>query len=268
MTTGAVIFAYDNESIDYLAMAAWSATNIRRHLGIPVAVVTDIENRCGDCFDQVILQPRRTDAGSRSFADSGVVKWHNTNRMDAYKLTPWDSTLLLDADYVVASSSLSTLFDCDQDFLAHRQAFDVTGKNDFSGLNTFGDYRMPMSWATVIFFRRSTQSRLIFESMNMIRDHWRHYVNLYHAGNSVYRNDHALTIALGIANGHCLDYPSIPWDLATVMPEYQLSQAAPDHYRIDYVDSENRARWVDMQGQDFHAMGKRHLGEIVANNLS
>ena len=35
MTTGALIFARNNEQIDYESMARWSAKNIERHLGIP-----------------------------------------------------------------------------------------------------------------------------------------------------------------------------------------------------------------------------------------
>ena len=34
MTTGALIFAYNNEQTDYVAMAAWTAKNIQRHQGI------------------------------------------------------------------------------------------------------------------------------------------------------------------------------------------------------------------------------------------
>jgi hypothetical protein len=41
MTTGAVIFARNNEHIDYVAMAQWSAQNIQRHLGIPTHIITD-----------------------------------------------------------------------------------------------------------------------------------------------------------------------------------------------------------------------------------
>jgi hypothetical protein len=41
MTTGALIFAYNNEHIDYVAMAQWSAQNIERHLGIPTTIITD-----------------------------------------------------------------------------------------------------------------------------------------------------------------------------------------------------------------------------------
>ena len=37
MTTGALIFAYNNDKINYVKMAAWTANNIKRHLKIPVA---------------------------------------------------------------------------------------------------------------------------------------------------------------------------------------------------------------------------------------
>jgi hypothetical protein len=90
MTTGALIFARNNEHTDYVAMAHWSAKNIQRHLGIPTHIVTE---------------DIRTDSGSRHFTNVGTVTWHNTNRMDAYRLSPWDRTLVLDADYVVAGGS-------------------------------------------------------------------------------------------------------------------------------------------------------------------
>ena len=55
MTRGALIFAFNNEQTDYLEMAAWSAENIRRHLNIPVAVVTDRPDADSDRrFDQVL----------------------------------------------------------------------------------------------------------------------------------------------------------------------------------------------------------------------
>ena len=86
MTVGALIFARNNERTDYIAMARWSAKNIERHLGIPTHIVTD-DSAPG--------------SNSRYFSDVGTVTWHNLNRMDAYRLSPWDRTLVLDADYVV-----------------------------------------------------------------------------------------------------------------------------------------------------------------------
>lgn len=250
MTVGALIFARNNEHTDYVSMARWSALNIKRHLGIDTIIITD---------------DSRTDSESRHFADAGTATWHNTNRMDAYKLSPWDRTLILDADYVVASDQLRGVLDCDEDFLAHRWAYDVTGCNNFCGLNWFGDVRMPMWWATVMVFNKSRQAELIFDTMAMIRDNWSHYRNIYKNNARTYRNDHALSIALLIVNGHTLDHPGIPWRLASLTPEHQLTQIDQDRYRVDFVNTEGKTRWMELR-QDFHAMGKKQLGDIVANN--
>jgi len=250
MTTGALIFARNNEHTDYVAMARWSAQNIRRHLGIGTHIVTD---------------DSRTDSGSRHFSDVGTVAWHNTNRMDAYRLSPWDRTLVLDADYVVASNQLQSVLDCNEDFLAHRWAYDITGCNDFAGLNYFGSVRMPQWWATVMVFNKSTQAKLIFDTMAMIRDNWSHYRHIYKNNTPIYRNDHALSIALLIVNGHTLDHASIPWQLASLTPEHDLIQIDQDRYRVDFVNSKGQYRWMELR-QDFHAMGKRQLGDIVASN--
>jgi hypothetical protein len=250
MKTGALIFARNNEQIDYEAMARWSAKNIERHLGIPTHIVTD---------------DSRIDSGSRHFSDAGTVTWHNTNRMDAYRLTPWDRTLVLDADYVVATDQLRSILDCEEDFLAHRCAYDVTGCNNFQGLNWFGDVHMPMWWATVMIFNKSKQAELIFDTMAMIRDNWNHYRNIYKISNPTYRNDHALSIALLVINGHTLSHRSIPWQLASLTPEHQLTQLEVDQYRVDFVNQQGQRRWIEIK-QDFHAMGKQQLGDIVANN--
>lgn len=267
MTQGVVIFAFNNEQIDYVAMAAWSARNIHRHLGLPVAVVTDVDDIARTCeFDQVILTESSTTEQIRFFHDyKASGKWHNTNRASVYELSPWDHTLVLDADYVVASDQLNQLFKIDQDFLAHRMAYDMSGHAAFDENNWFGTYKMPMSWATVMCFRRSKKSQLIFESMQMIRDNWTHYRQLYHVSEHTYRNDYALSIAMNMIDGHTLSTPSIPWNLASLKPETKLTQLEPDTYKAEYVTSDDKARWLLLKNQDFHAMGKKSLGAIVAN---
>lgn len=254
MTTGALIFAFNNDQIDYVSMAAWSAKNIQRHLGIPTRIITDQD-------------VETVGTNGRYFSDYGTtVVWHNESRTDAYKLTPWDQTLVLDADYVVASDQLKALLTADQDFLAHRWAMDVTGLNDFSGLNYFGNNCMPMWWATVMMFRHSARAQLIFETMTMVRQNWNHYRNLYKNSTPAYRNDHALTIALGVVNGHTVNHAGIPWNLATVAPEHKLSQVDQDQYRVDFLTADQKSRYITIRNQDFHAMGKSYLGDIVANS--
>ena len=101
--------------------------------------------------------------------------------------------------------------------------------------------------------------------MEMIKDNWTHYRNLYANSRLTYRNDHALSIALNIENGHTLQTHDIPWALASLTPSHKLTQLDQDRYRVDFITADKKSRWIEIT-QDFHAMGKQQLGEIVANN--
>jgi uncharacterized protein YbcV (DUF1398 family) len=263
MTQGVLIFAFNNEETDYLAMAEWSADNIRRHLNLPVSVVTNAKYT-GTAFDHVILADAES-GGTRYFEDyNSTVTWHNAGRVDAYNLTPYAQTIVLDADYVVASNNLKRLLNASQDFLCHRIAFDMAGQTDMRGLNSFGKYDMPMWWATVMMFRKSNTAQYIFDSMQMVRDNWQHYRDLYNIDRATYRNDFALSIALGIVSGHTMKVDEIPWALASVMPNTKLLRNLDlDSYTIEYTDSDQKLKHMGFEGLDFHAMGKKHLGDIV-----
>jgi hypothetical protein len=54
--------------------------------------------------------------------------------------------------------------------------------------------------------------------------------------------------------------------MASLTPDRNLQQLGADHYRVDFVTPDQKSYWIDVQGQDFHAMGKKQLGEIVASN--
>jgi hypothetical protein len=116
-----------------------------------------------------------------------------------------------------------------------------------------------------MWFNRSRHSQLIFEAMAMIRNNWTHYRRIYKNNHATYRNDHALSIALCLLQGHTLDVPAVPWSMASVMPEHKLTQTGMDSYRVEFEDHLQRSRWIELHDQDFHAMGKQQLGDIVAN---
>lgn len=268
MTTGALIFAFNNEATDYVRMAAWSAENIRRHLNIPVAVVTDADTADPrlKAFDQVI-HARPESGGTRWFEDyAHTVTWHNAGRVNAYNLTPWDHTLVLDADYVVACSDLKLILEYNTDFMCHRTAVNLNTGYPFTGLNVFGRHDMPMWWATVMLFRRSNTAQYIFDCMQMIRNNWEHYRALYSIDKKTYRNDFALSIALGIVSGHTGKVDQIPWPLLTVMPDHVLTKIEheTDSYNIAYHDSDSRPKHIQWHSADFHAMGKHYLENIIA----
>ena len=265
MTTGALIFAFNNEKTDYVQMAAWSAERIRRYLNIPVAVVTDATDAgLHQQFEKVIFAGAET-GGSRYFEDyADTVSWHNAGRTNAYRLSPFDQTLVLDSDYVVCSDQLKAVLNAPQDFLAHRTAFNVAWPAD-PFLDTFGRNQFPMWWATVMMFRKSATAQYIFDAMTMIKSHWQHYRTLYGITEKNYRNDYALSIALGIVSGHTLKVDSIPWPICSVMPDTELSlmSADPELWQFKYAGTDGKPKSVGIAGQDFHAMGKKHLEAVI-----
>ena len=264
MTTGALIFAFNNEKTDYVQMAAWSAERIRQYLNIPVAVVTDCQDRTRTRgFDRVIETDAAT-GGARYFEDyQSTVTWHNAGRTSAYELSPWDQTLVLDADYVVNSDMLLHVLAAEQEFLCFKDAYDLSDPSrEF--LTTFGRHKLPMYWATAMMFRRGATAQWIFESMTMIRANWQHYRDLYGIFESNYRNDYALSIALALVNGHNPQVDTIPWKMASVLPEHRLSAMGDAFWQLEFTNADSQRRKIGFAGIDFHAMGKRDLGEIIA----
>ena len=266
LTQGVLIFAFNNEATDYIAMAAWSAKNIRRHLNLPVAVVTDApEEAAKYTFEHIIVTAPDT-GGSRHFADYNTnVTWHNAGRINAYELSPFDQTLVLDADYVVASDQLLNVLAIPQQFVAFKDSVDVANMHEHG---TWGQYNMPMWWATVMMFRRGNISQYIFDSMQMIRANWQHYRDLYGIHQSNYRNDYALSIALGLVAGDEQSVHALQWLMLNVMPEHRLTcvDLDQDYYEVEYTNSESKLKTMSWKGIDFHAMCKKHLEVIVAAN--
>ncbi|PJF37927.1 MAG: hypothetical protein CUN55_19595, partial [Phototrophicales bacterium] len=135
---------------------------------------------------------------------------YNANRASAWDITPYAETIVLDSDYVVNSNQLNLLFEQPHDFLCHRHAYDIADKNSLVGFDTFSKTRLPHFWATVLFFRTTDRAKEIFDLIEMIRDNYDHYAELYGFQRTPFRNDYAVTIAQSINYGHVLDaIPSI-----------------------------------------------------------
>jgi hypothetical protein len=235
-------------------------------LNIPTAIVT---NQLFDASPhEICVYSTAEGKFTRKFADQeNDVTWYNGNRVDAYYLSPWDCTLVLDADYVISSAQLKKVLSMDCNFAAHKMAYDIIHQDNFDSLNSFGNFNMPMWWATVMMFRKSDEAEMIFDCMLMVKNNWDHYKNLYKISSPMYRNDFALSIALGIVNGHTLDHIAIPWKLASITPSRSLIKLSLDEYRVDFLTHDQKSRYITISNQDFHSMGKRHLGDIVASAI-
>ena len=47
------------------------------------------------------------------------------------------------------------------------------------------------------------------------------------------------------------------------MPDSHLTSSQIDSYDITFLDQHRKAKTIGVHGFDFHAMGKRRLGDII-----
>ena len=114
-------------------------------------------------------------------------------------------------------------------------------------------------------FRKSNTAQYIFDCMNMIRDNWQHYRDLYGISKATYRNDFALSIALGIVSGHTGVVEEIPGTLLSIMPDTELTKDKLG-YNINFADASGNQQYISFCNLAFHAMGKKHLENIIASD--
>jgi len=116
MTRGIILFAFNSIKYNYYEMAEFTAKRVNHFLGLPVTLVTDEESlptKTTYVWDKVITVTPNKD----NFRTWG--QWINKGRYQAYELSPYDETILLDVDYVVNSDKLLKTFEVYDDFCCH-----------------------------------------------------------------------------------------------------------------------------------------------------
>lgn len=268
MSDGVLIYAR-NSIFDYVRLARLNLCLIRRNLGLPVALVTDSDTADSSDlsdFDQVIIDNtpshnhRRFDLGNQTLSTI----WKNESRPQAYDLSPFDRTLLIDADYLVFSDRLLTLFETDLEFGVFDRVMDVTGKDTFRTDRRIGPYALPMQWATVVYYTRNDFARGIFVMMEQVRANYRYYSHLYGFDAGPYRNDFALSIALHALSGYGRRQAyTIPWACLTLTTrakiiDFDASKGVKYQYTY-HQDGGLRHSVGRLSGMDLHVMDKRSI---------
>ena len=267
---GVLIYAFNNERIDYFQQAVWCANRVRKHLDLPTTIVTDpASRRDRDCVHDVIYSVAES-GGSRVFnpgISTNADTWYNGNRFQSYHLSPYEQTIVLDSDYVVCSDRLLRLYETDIDVTAMKHVYDVTGRDNFSPYKSISKGRgLHHYWATVLYFRRSEMARDFFDFMTMIRENYSHYSNIYRFLPMPFRNDFAVSIALNTLYGHVPDaIPVIPWRMANVFSDVGVRTEDQETFELTYNVGDTAKR-ILLSGQDFHFMNKASLAKIYATD--
>ena len=199
---GVVIFATHTDETDYVGIAEQNARLVEHFMGLPTTIVSASDSGNNKRFS--------TDLNK-------FVEWKNFGRHEAYEASPYDETIILDADYLVFDNSLLRLFSTDFDYLL----FD---KNRYINIeqqpSVMGPHSLPYVWATAVLFRKTDKSKMFFDLVGKIRRNYDYYRLLYNVQESNFRNDYAFAIAHYIIEGNLLAPQSFaPYSILTFTGE-------------------------------------------------
>lgn len=261
MKRGALLFAYNTDTTDYYAMAVATARRINKYLDIPVSIITD-RNSITDrsyTFDRTFFaDPDDSNRRKKS-------AWINKGRYQAFDLSPYEHTLLLDTDYMINSRRLLTLFDMPSDFLCHDSTYWVAQNHPAESLNPNNEIGIKTLWATVVCFKRDRRSAQIFNLMEQVQKNYEHYSNIYGFLPYTFRNDYALTIAHKTVNGHIQPREDfIPWPLTHISHEITVERTGDTAYTLQFTHGQpKKPMYMRVRDMDFHMLGKKNFLELV-----
>jgi hypothetical protein len=259
MTQGCLIFAYDGDIL-YGPQAVLAACLVRKHLNIPVSLVTDATTmstlKGHQVFENIYIREVGDVTNTRIINDTKVI-WKNTNRSSAYDITPYDRTLVIDSDFLVLSDRLTHYLNSNADFMICPNMQDL--HPDRTGSQVLADpASVPMLWATNIVFNKTPEVAALFNLVEHIRENWIYYCGLYKFNSIRFRNDYAFTIACHTLGGFGLDkfYVNLP-EPVWFTDKDQLVKISGD--TLTWAMNSNNTQFVRTQGQDIHMMNKHDL---------
>jgi hypothetical protein len=285
MSKGVLLFAQNNNSVDYIKQAVYCAKKIKKHLGVSVALATDNPKYLADTYpyysryiDYVIELEWYACDQKRTFKDGTMstkdLEWRNHNRSTAYDITPFDETIVMDTDFVIGNDILLNAFESDQDFLIYRHISDLNqDRPDEFRFNKISDRSIDMYWATVFYFRKTEGMKLFFELVTHIKENWNFYRLTYQIPRKTYRNDYSFSIAIHILNGfQRTSWPrTLPGRLWFTSDSDVLIKMIDEQYTflLDKKDWLGHYTLGKIKDANIHIMNKfsldRAISEVLAN---
>ncbi|NJO58816.1 MAG: hypothetical protein HC836_10840 [Richelia sp. RM2_1_2] len=212
MGRGILIFAKNNEQINYIKQAKVCATLAKYYLdNIPVCLITDtlISDPVFDIvkvFDNFKSQKRRY-SSSKTFVE---LSYFNIGRTSAYDLSPFDETLLIDSDYFIQNSNLDLVWGTDQELLMNTGYCGIFNPKNQNIERYLGRWGPNLYWATLVFFKKSCKAEVFFNLTKYIEENYDFYTASYNLPGVVVRNDFIFSIAAHLLGGILpLPVPSI-----------------------------------------------------------
>ena len=221
-------------------------------------------------FDQIIEVDRPVTDNMRNLHDGVHVKsvpFVNSNRSNAWNLTPYDKTLLIDSDYLIFSDKLNSYWDLPEDVMISRGMLDIYDQKRLGYLDKYvSDTGVHMYWATNVMFTKSEYSKTFFDLVDHIRTNYKYYADLFRFSTAQFRNDIAFSVAKHILDGYSTDLSlSLPPVLTAIDKDvlYKVDNNGKLTFLVSPMGNADYFATA-LTGIDIHVMNKQ---SIIRNSV-
>ena len=144
MTKGFLMFAHNNDEIDYLKLATVNAYLIKENCNIhDITVVTNQasydyttsqigEEFVNNAISNIVFVEKDKHfkyANQRLFKDTShtlkPLPFYNLDRCNAYDISPYDETIMIDADYLILSNALNSCWEHNNELMMNWKYDDI-----------------------------------------------------------------------------------------------------------------------------------------------
>jgi hypothetical protein len=275
MTRGGLIFAHNSRDVDYALLAVISGGLAKKHLEIPLTLVTDMStvawmkesqlwDKANSIFEKITVVERPVTDNTRRLndgTDSKVVPFINADRASAWDLTPYDRTLLLDSDYLIFSDVLNNYWSLDDNVLISKSMNDIQGDRIGFLDKNVSETGVHLFWATNVIFTKNKESKNFFDLVKYVRDNYTQYSDIYRFDPRQYRNDIAFSVAKHFLDGFETNVDNSLPPLLTVIDKdmlYDVKDSKLLFLIADRLDP-NKFTACSIKDQDVHIMNKQSI---------
>ncbi len=283
MKKGVLLFAHNNREVDYALLSIISGGLAKKYLNVPVSLVTDTETKewmktsgvlekAEQVFDKIILTKRIDNNNLRKLNDgsqSKLIPFLNATRYQAYDLTPYDRTLLIDSDFLIFSDRLSEYWDHRASVLIGHSVNDIVGDRIGYLDKTVSETGPHLYWATTVMFSKDKEAETFFKLLETISNEYEVFGDLYRFNIKQFRNDIVFSVAKHIMDGFNIDdCDSLP-PLLTVQDRDMLIKVTNSklHFLINNSQAPDTYFVSSIKDIDVHVMNKqsivRHSKELM-----